>query len=143
MQFTMFNEVFKGDTLTRAHETDAGADIKSAVDINIKPYQSVLVNTGTHIRIPDGCVGIIKSRSGLASKNDIEVGAGVIDSSYTGECKVLLRNHSSLPFQVTKGMKIAQLLVMPVICAEFVEVGSLDDLGNTERGDNGFGSSGQ
>ena len=142
MKITMFNTMFKGENLSRANDTDAGADIRAAVDVNIKPYQSVLVPTGLHIEIPVGWAGIIKSRSGLAAKHDIEVGAGVIDSAYRGECKVLLRNYSSLPFQVEKGMKIAQLLIIPVMLAEFIEVDSLDDLSVSDRGNNGFGSSG-
>jgi dUTP pyrophosphatase len=139
MKVKMFNTVFKGENLSRANDTDAGADIRAAVDINIKPYQSVLVSTGLHIEIPVGWAGIIKSRSGLASKHDIEVGAGILDSAYRGECKVLLR---SLPFQINKGDKIAQLLIVPVMLAEFVEVDSLDDLSISDRGNKGFGSSG-
>ncbi len=126
--------------LTRAHPTDAGLDIKSSEDIVIDARQSALVSTGLKIAIKEGYVGILKSRSGLAVRNGIDVAAGVIDSAYRGEVKILLRNNSNEPYHVQIGDKIAQLVTLQ-ICLDAYEV--VDELDESERGSNGFGSSGR
>lgn len=143
-ELKMYNEFIahKGNNLQRNNPTDAGLDVKSAVNTRIKPWHSKLIDTGLHIAIPDGYVGILKSRSGLAVKDDIEVGAGVLDSHFRGICKVLLRNFGSHDFEVKEGDRIAQLLIIPICLDNFTEVETLDGLGNSDRQDKGFGSSG-
>lgn len=116
----------------------AGYDIHCDQAILMMPETSGLISIGIAIAIPRGHVGIIKSRSGLAIAG-IEVGAGVIDSDYRGEVKVLLRNLSfSSQYQANIGERIAQLLIVPITDnAIFKEV---DDLNDTDRGHGGFGS---
>lgn len=130
--------VTDGPKLSKTHAYDAGLDVPSNEDAIVFPGRSKLISTGIKIAIPKGCVGLIRSRSGLACKG-IEVGAGVIDATYRGEVKVLLRNFSENPFQIHKGDRIAQLLTMPVELGLYSEVETLSD---TVRGENGFGSTG-
>lgn len=125
--------------LTKGSEFSAGYDIRSHEDIWVLRRSSVSVGTGLSISIPEGTVGIVKSRSGLSFKNNIEVGAGVIDSDYRGEVKVKLYNHGNEDFKVCKGDRIAQIIVFPVFNTDVLKVDNLDD---TDRGSNGFGSSG-
>ena len=99
----------------------------------------IIVSTGISMQIPKNCVGIIKPRSGLAIKHGVDVLAGVIDSSYRGEIKVILVNHSDNWIDLEFGMRIAQLIVTPII-TDFEVVEELDE---TERGDGGFGSTGK
>ncbi len=100
---------------------------------------SCLVSTGIAVKIPEGYYGRVASRSGLAVKSHLEVGAGVIDSDYRGEVKVLLRNLGSQPFEVKQGDRIAQLILEKIITPDVTEVKDLDD---TVRGNGGFGSTG-
>lgn len=100
---------------------------------------SCLVSTGIAVKISEGYYGRVASRSGLAVKSHLEVGAGVIDSDYRGEVKVLLRNLGSQPFEVKKGDRIAQLILEKIITPDPLEVKDLDD---TARGEGGFGSTG-
>lgn len=125
---------------TRNNPTDAGLDLYSDRDYGIYADGIATVGTGIAISIPDGYVARIAPRSGLAVKNGIDTLAGVIDSSYRGEVKVVLVNHGQYDFVISEGDKIAQLLIQPVELWMPVEVDSLDD---TERGANGFGSSGK
>ncbi len=98
------------------------------------------INTGIAVKIPDGYVGLIKPRSGLAFKNGIDHMAGVIDADYTGEIKLLLASHSDKDYLIVeRGMRVAQLVVVPCYMKDIEVVDSLED---TERGNNGFGSSG-
>lgn len=122
--------------LTKAHIADAGRDILSSEETIIYPDSWGKVSTGLQISIPIGFVGLIWSRSGLSLKRGIEVGAGCIDSGYTGEILVVLYNHSRDPFKVSPGDKIAQLLVVPISLESFE--GDASRL--TERGSRGFGS---
>lgn len=108
----------------------------------IPAREAVLVGTGLHIAIPEGFVGFVKSRSGNAVKKWIEVGAGVIDSDYRGEVKVLLHNHSDEDVTFYYGDRIAQLCIIKITERDVEPVMSLDELGKTDRGDNGFGSTG-
>lgn len=128
---------------TRAHETDAGLDLYSPVDAMIgwtgsKTGNSVTIDTGVHVEIPKGYVGFLKSKSGLNVKHGI-VSEGVIDSGYTGSIAVKLYNHSDKMVFIQRGMKISQLVLLPIITPELELVDSLDE---TERGDGGFGSTG-
>jgi len=132
--------VLKGSQeLKRNNPTDAGLDIKSAETVLLKARSKEIISTGVRLKLPDGTVGIVKSRSGLSAKNSIEVGAGVIDEEYIGEIKVILYNHSNIDFQVNTGDRIAQLVIFPIFQGNPVIVDSLDD---TIRGDKGFGNSG-
>ena len=122
-----------------AHETDAGADLRSPVSFGIMAGNSVTVDTGVHVEIPDGYVGMLKSKSGLNVKHSI-VSEGVIDAGYTGSIRVKLYNHGVGTYTVCKGDKITQLVIMPVHHATFELVDSLEA---TERGNGGFGSTGR
>ena len=127
------------DQFQKAHSTDGGYDIISSRVIVIPARDRVLVPTDLRVAIPAGYVGLLKSRSGLATKHGIEHGAGVIDCGYTGEILVLMQNHSEVDYTIDSGDKIAQMLIVP-ICQYKVElVGSLDD---SERGEAGFNSTG-
>ena len=117
----------------------AGFDLKSPYDYIIEPHGKILISTDLAVKIPDGCYGRIAPRSGLALKYHIDVAAGVIDRDYRGNLGVILFNHSSECFTVRKGDRIAQLICEKIEEPELKEVLSLD---NTERGDNGFGSTG-
>ena len=122
-----------------AHDTDAGADLRSPVSFSIVAGDSVTVDTGVHVEIPAGCVGMLKSKSGLNVKHGI-VSEGVIDAGYTGSIRVKLYNHGFDAFQVNKGDKISQLVIMPVHHATFEQVDGLEE---TPRGNGGFGSTGR
>lgn len=123
---------------TRAHEHDAGLDLYSREPYIIPSLGSGVFNTGVHVEIPAGYVGYIKSKSGLMVKDNLTAD-GTIDAGYTGSIIVKLFNHGPGPVHIYEGQKIAQLVVQPIITPE-VEI--VDELGQTERGDNGFGSTG-
>lgn len=130
----------KPGVLKKQHILDAGLDIVSSESLEIDAFSSALIGTDLIIAIPEGCVGLIWSRSGLAVKHGIEVGAGCIDSGYTGEVKVLLRNFSQESYVVNKGDRIAQLLTIPVNLNNYVVVEEFSK--KTERNAGGFGSTG-
>ena len=121
---------------------NAGYDLYSTEDVTINANSSALVSTGIKLILPHGNYGSIRSRSGLAVKN-IEAGAGVIDNNYQGEIKVLLRNFNNENYNVAKGDRIAQLIIQPYVNVDFNEVASLADQQESDRGNNGFGSSGR
>lgn len=123
----------------RAHETDAGLDLKSTVTVLIPKGGSETIDTGVHIALPSGTVGLIKSRSGLNVKYGIQ-SEGVIDEGYTGSIRVKLYNHGPQPYMVQRGEKISQLVILPCVKPELEVVGSLT---GTERGNGGFGSTGR
>lgn len=124
---------------TRAHPWDAGLDLYAMEDGFVCCCSSRTFSTGAHIAIPEGMVGLVKSKSGLMCKHGI-VTDGTIDSHYTGPIKVCLFNHSSTSYEVKAGEKIAQLVIVPCMLPELELVDSLE---NTDRGDNGFGSTGK
>lgn len=123
----------------RAHETDAGADIRTPVAFELPPWSGVTVHTGVHIQLPDGTVGILKSKSGLNVRSGI-TGEGVIDEGYTGEIVVKLYNNTDTGYLFDAGDKVIQMLVMPVLYPKMVQV---DMVEGGERGDSGFGSTGR
>lgn len=123
----------------RAHDLDAGYDLRSPIRAYVLPYSSAIIDTGVHIEIPEGYVGMLKSKSGLNVKHDI-TSEGVIDSGYTGSICVKLYNHGQNAYEVNKGDKISQLVIMPIITPALEIVDHLD---STERGDGGFGSTGK
>jgi len=126
-------------TMTKKNELDAGLDICSNEDRVILSKSSALISTGLYLQIPDKHVGLIWPRSGLSVKNQIEVGAGCIDSTYRGEVKIHLYNFGEKDFFVNIGDRIAQLLTIPIFIQNYEEVDELDE---TERASNGFGSTG-
>lgn len=121
---------------------DAGADLRASEAGSIGPGARVLVPTGVQIALPDGYVGLVHPRSGLAVKNGITVlnTPGTIDSGYRGELQVILYNTGDREFVYERGDRIAQLIIQRYEKAEFVQ---LDQLPGTERGEDGFGSSGR
>lgn len=123
----------------RATDGSAGWDLRSVLSHRIYPGTSMKFSTGLRVAIPEGYVGIVKSRSGLSFNKCIETGAGVIDSDYRGEIKVHLYNHGDTPVTIRSGDRIAQLLIQKHETPEFVLVDSLDQ---TDRGISGFGSTG-
>lgn len=125
-----------------AHPGDAGADLCSAENLVLQPGERALVGTGTAIALPDGYVGFVVPRSGLAVKHGITIvnSPGTVDSGYRGELRVsLLNTDATEPYEIRAGDRIAQIVVMPVSRAQFVAVESLTD---SDRGAAGFGSTG-
>ena len=124
---------------TRQHKWDAGLDLYALEDGYIRCNQSRTFNTGVHVQIPEGCVGFIKSRSGLMVNHGI-VTDGTIDAHYTGPIKVCLFNHGTSRYEVKAGDKIAQLVICPCVLPQLELVDSLEE---TDRGNAGFGSTGR
>ena len=124
---------------TRAHASDAGLDLYAREDIIVPAKESATFDTGVHIELPPQSVGFIKSKSGLNVKHGIQ-SEGVIDVGYTGSIKVKLYNHSGYDYKVNRGDKISQLVILPIYTPNLEVVYDLDE---TERGNNGFGSSGR
>jgi|TARA_B100001113_G_scaffold57376_1_gene43076 dUTP pyrophosphatase len=124
---------------TRASPGSVGYDLYSLNDLHIEPNSRDIVSTGVCATIPMGCYGRIAPRSGLTVKYGIHVGAGVIDPDYTGELKVCLFNLGSVPFEIKKGDKIAQLILEKCMTPLIEEV---NELQKTMRANRGFGSSG-
>lgn len=125
---------------TRAHGTDAGLDIRSKDRRWIDGNSSEVFRTGVHIQLPHGTAGVLISKSGLNVAKGI-TSTGLIDEGYTGEIIVKLYNHSESPYIVEEGDKISQLVIVPVFYEDVEIVDELD--GNTDRADNGFGSTGR
>ena len=123
-----------------AHEGDAGIDLRSSIDIVVKPGETKLIQTGIKMAIPAGYVGLVWDKSGYAAKNSIKTMAGVVDSGYRGEIQVVLKNLGHEDFEIKKDMKIAQILIQPVVQANLVLKDNLDE---TARGHGGFGSTGK
>lgn len=124
-----------------AHPGDAGLDLAAVEDRSIAPGERVAVGTGLAIAVPPGWVGLVHPRSGLALERGLTVvnAPGTIDAGYRGELKVLLVNLGDETVEISRGDRIAQLLLQRVGRAVLAES---DDLGETERGDGGFGSTG-
>ena len=135
-----------GNVPQRQHESDAGADLVSTANINIQPLSYATVPTGTHIALPAGYVGYVFARSGNGQKGiGITHGVGVIDAGYRGEIKVCLFNADAHNvFEVREGMRIAQLVVMPIPPIMFNQrtPAEWSEMDYTERGIAGFGSTG-
>lgn len=140
----------------KAHDTDAGFDLRAPYDFEVPNAESLCiaapydfrnyakagmatVDTGVHIQLPKGTVGMIKSKSGLNVKHSL-ITEGVIDVGYTGSIVVKIYNLSQKLYQFKKGDKITQLVIMPIVENELEQVDSLEE---TERGNSGFGSTGK
>jgi dUTP diphosphatase len=125
----------------RAYTGDAGLDLSACERIELEPGERALVGTGLAVAIPEGYAGFVQPRSGLAARHGLTIvnSPGLVDSGYRGELRVVLLNtDASKPFVVEPGMRIAQLVVLPIPEFELVEV---DELPSSERGVRGFGSS--
>ena len=125
----------------RAYTGDAGLDLSSCERVELAPGERALIGTGLAVAIPEGYAGFVQPRSGLAARHGLTIvnSPGLVDSGYRGELRVaLLNTDGSEPFVVEPGMRIAQLVVLPVPELELVEV---DELPSSERGVRGFGSS--
>ena len=125
----------------RAYTGDAGLDLASSERVELGPGERALVGTGLAVAIPEGYAGFVQPRSGLAARHGLTIvnSPGLVDSGYRGELRVVLLNTDRTePFVVEPGMRIAQLVVLPVPELELVEV---DELPSSERGVRGFGSS--
>lgn len=126
----------------RAHDGDAGLDLAACETVTIGAGERATVDTGIAVAIPEGHAGLVVPRSGLALRHGLSTvnAPGVIDSGYRGEVRVILLNTDlEHAFTVEPGMRIAQLLVVPIVTPEVVEA---SELGSTERAGGGFGSSG-
>jgi dUTP pyrophosphatase len=126
---------------TRAYEGDAGLDLVAGERVELGPGERASIGTGLAVAIPDGHAGFVQPRSGLAARHGITVlnSPGLVDAGYRGELKVVLLNtDKDEPFVVEPGMRIAQLVVVPVVLAEPAEVAELP---SSERDERGFGSS--
>lgn len=134
--------LFAGSLPVYAHPGDAGADLTAAEDVVLEPGERATVATGLKIALPDGYVGFVVPRSGLAAHHGITIvnSPGTVDAGYRGEIRITLLNTDVRePYAVAAGDRIAQLVVMPKPAVRFVEV---DRLPGTERGAGGFGSTG-
>lgn len=122
----------------------AGADLYSAedADVVIEPSETKFIDTGLAMEIPEGYVGLVYARSGLACKRGLAPAnkVGVVDSDYRGEIKVALHNHGKEAQTVEKGERIAQMVIAPYLSVNYEEA---DELSETERGEGGFGSTGR
>jgi dUTP pyrophosphatase len=122
----------------RANRTDAGADLISTENLEIYPNEQKMVDTGVAVKIPEGYAGFVFNRSSQGKKGiTIPHSVGVIDSDYRGNIKIILKNISEDRYEIKRGDRIAQLVIMPVLLATFV-----DAWNDTERGTGGFGSTG-
>ena len=123
----------------RAHDADAGYDLCAREDKVIVGGKSAVFDTGVHVQLPKGTAGVLVSKSGLNVIHDI-TSTGLIDEGYTGSIRVKLYNHGFTPYKVHAGDKISQLVIVPIHTPPLEVVRHLEE---TERGDNGFGSSGK
>lgn len=123
----------------RGHKTDAGLDLRTPKAVTVPAYESVAVDTGVHVALPHGCAGLLVSKSGLNVKHGI-TSTGLIDEGYAGSIVVKLYNNKGEDYAFEAGDKISQLVVIPVACEPLEQVAAFNA---TERGDNGFGSTGR
>lgn len=124
---------------TRAHSTDAGLDLYSREEHVILEGESAVFDTGVHAELPMGTYGRLESKSGLNINYDIVCLGGTIDQGYTGSIKVKLYNLGKKPYMIRQGQKIVQLVIIPCLQPRLDVVEKLEE---TERGNNGFGSTG-
>ena len=124
----------------QAYNGDAGLDLSACEHVVLPPGERAVVTTGLAVEIPDGYAGFVQPRSGLAARHGVGIvnSPGLIDSGYRGEIRVILLNTGRDAFSVEPGMRVAQLVVVPVATVRLVEV---DELTSSERGMRGFGSS--
>ncbi len=123
-----------------AHHDDAGFDLFAIQDITLKVGERAMIPTGIAMEIPEGYVGLVWDKSGLAMKNGIKTCGGVVDSMYRGEIMIGLINLSDADYVFEKGHKVAQMIIQK---KEFVDFEEVKELSDTTRGDGGFGSTGK
>ena len=126
------------------YESDSGFDLYSTEEVTIKPFGRALVPTGLAFDIKDGYEIQVRSKSGLAINQGLMVlnSPGTVDSGYLGEVKAIVFNTNDTPFTIPVGMKVAQAVLCPVISGKYVQLTKVNELGNKDRGDKGFGSTG-
>jgi dUTP pyrophosphatase len=122
-----------------ALDSDAGFDLKALENASIFPFEQKKVRTGIAIEIPKGYVGIVRDRAGIVQKMNVHTVAGTFDSGFRGEVSIILVNMNDKTVEVEKGMRIAQIILIPVVKAKITEVKKLSE---TERGEKSFGSTG-
>lgn len=122
----------------RAHIPDAGADLRTPHNFILRAHSHITIDTGVHVEIPYGFVGMVKSKSGLMLEGIVT--DGTVDAGYTGSIRVCLFNHSGKHREFRAGEKIAQLVVMHIVIPQFVQV---EKVSGGDRGDAGFGSTGK
>jgi dUTP pyrophosphatase len=129
---------------TYAYPSDSGFDLRSTVEINIPPFGRALIPTGIKLSIPEEYEIQIRPKSGLAINQGLTVlnTPGTVDSGYVGEIKVIVFNTNNETVTVSKGMKIAQAVLCPVVCGKYVSIELMDKVEDKDRMDNGFGSTG-
>ena len=127
-----------------AYPSDSGFDLRSTVEINIPPFGRALIPTGIKLSIPEEYEIQIRPKSGLALNQGLTVlnTPGTVDSGYVGEIKVIIFNTNNATVTVSKGMKIAQAVLCPVMCGKYVSIELMDKVSDKDRMDNGFGSTG-
>lgn len=127
-----------------AYNTDSGFDLYSVDEYTIPPMGRSLISTGIIIDVPENHEIQIRSKSGLALNQGLFVlnSPGTVDQGYTGEIKVILFNTTNEEFKITKGMKVAQAVLCPVVCGKWIDIVKVSDVENKDRKNNGFGSTG-
>jgi dUTP pyrophosphatase len=127
------------DSPEYALDSDAGFDLKAIENVSIFPFDQKNVSTGIAIEVPEGYVGIVRDRAGIVQKMNVHTVAGTFDSGFRGEVSIMLVNMNDKTVEIEKGMRIAQIILMPIVKAKIVEVKKLSQ---TERGERSFGSTG-
>jgi dUTP pyrophosphatase len=122
-----------------ALDTDAGFDLKALENVSIFPFDQKKVSTGIAVEIPEGYVGIVRDRAGIVQKMNVHTVAGTFDSGFRGEVSIMLVNMNDKSVEIEKGMRIAQIILIPIVKAKITEVKKLSE---TKRGEKGFGSTG-
>ncbi len=122
-----------------ALSSDVGFDLRANETLTLEPFEQKAVRTGLAIKIPEGHVGLIRDRAGITTKMNVHTAAGTFDPAYRGEISVVLINFSDETIEIEKGMRIAQMIVLPVVKVKVKEVRQLPMTG---RYDKGFGSTG-
>lgn len=120
-------------------ESDVGLDLRANEDVCLSPMEQKSIKTGLMIKIPDGHVGLIRDRAGIVSKMNVHTVAGTFDPDYRGEVSIVVVNFGDEEVEIEKGMRIAQMIILPVTKVEIKVVKSLLE---TKRGSKGFGSTG-
>ncbi|MBM3247410.1 dUTP diphosphatase [Candidatus Pacearchaeota archaeon] len=121
------------------YDTDVGLDLRANEDVTIAPFEQKTIKTGIAIEIPAGCVGLVRDRVGILTKMNVHTSAGTFDSYYRGEISIVLTNFGEEDVSIEKGMRIAQLIILPVIKVKVKEV---KQLSKTSRSERSFGSTG-
>ena len=135
-----FLKLFKNaESPEYAFGTDAGFDLKAIENVSLFPFEQKKIRTGIAIEVPKGYVGIVRDRAGIVQKINVHSVAGTFDSGFRGEISIMLVNMNDKTVEIEKGMRIAQIILVPIVRAKIVEVKKLSE---TERGERGFGSTG-